>query len=642
MKKWNKIERWAFGLVLLLSGAGMLFFTGSFKDNPEVVANAYRSPETVEFSPDGLRLAANDLTSDKIYLINTASKSVEHEIILAGKPQDILWLDNRYLLVSTYKNGQILKIDATTGKTADSWEAGPNAFHMLLNGDELWVGLYGLREIAVIDMQKGKKTHSLPTNTLTWDMQLVPGKNMAVVANLIPYGKSMGNETSTAVSLYDTRTKQKIKDIKLPHGATNFRHLTVSADGKWAYAVHTRGKIALPTSQIEKGWVNTNMLSIIDLEARKWYASVLLDKVKQGAADPWDVLEAPREGALYVSIASMHELARVDLATLHRYLAGEATPHNLKANNANAYTAFNVWQTVKADPEKRFLLQDQISALYAANLLQREEVPAKGPRGLSLSPDEQTLAFASYYTGEILLKDLREGDIQRVSLGKQPAPDQVRRGEMFFHDATLTVENWLSCFSCHPDTRADGMNWDLLNDGIGNPKNTKSLVWTHLTPPAMSTGVRPNYQVAVQKGFHFIKFYEGKPTELDEVRAYLASLSPEQSPWLLLAERDKNFRKSVEKGKLLFEEAECSRCHEPPLYTNKKMYDFGVADELGITAYDVPTLRELWRTAPYWHDGSKARISEILTDPRIMDVHGKTGKLSGEQIKDLENYLLTL
>ena len=45
------------------------------------------------------------------------------------------------------------------------------------------------------------------------------------------------------------------------------------------------------------------------------------------------------------------------------------------------------------------------------------------------------------------------------------------RGNMYFHDATLGFQGWQSCASCHPnDARADGLNWDLLNDGLGNPK----------------------------------------------------------------------------------------------------------------------------------------------------------------------------
>ena len=52
----------------------------------------------------------------------------------------------------------------------------------------------------------------------------------------------------------------------------------------------------------------------------------------------------------------------------------------------------------------------------------------------------------------------------------------------------------------------DGLNWDLLNDGLGNPKNAKSMVWSHRTPPVMSRGVRDKMETAAKAGFTHIQF----------------------------------------------------------------------------------------------------------------------------------------
>jgi len=74
---------------------------------------------------------------------------------------------------------------------------------------------------------------------------------------------------------------------------------------------------------------------------------------------------------------------------------------------------------------------------------------------------------------EVALVDTASGITTMVPLGKQPAVDPVRMGERVFHDGTRCFQNWLSCATCHPDGRVDGLNWDLLNDGLGNPKNAK-------------------------------------------------------------------------------------------------------------------------------------------------------------------------
>ena len=52
-------------------------------------------------------------------------------------------------------------------------------------------------------------------------------------------------------------------------------------------------------------------------------------------------------------------------------------------------------------------------------------------------------------------------------LGPEVPMTQTRRGEFFFNDASLCLQSWQSCASCHPDARTDALNWDLLNDGIG-------------------------------------------------------------------------------------------------------------------------------------------------------------------------------
>ena len=58
--------------------------------------------------------------------------------------------------------------------------------------------------------------------------------------------------------------------------------------------------------------------------------------------------------------------------------------------------------------------------------------------------------------------------------------------------------------------------------------------------------------------------------------------------------------------------------------------------------FDTPTLVEIWRTAPYLHDGSAATLREVLTVKNSNDQHGKTSQLTQQQIDDLAEYLLSL
>ncbi len=55
-----------------------------------------------------------------------------------------------------------------------------------------------------------------------------------------------------------------------------------------------------------------------------------------------------------------------------------------------------------------------------------------------------------------------------------------------------------------------------------------------------------------------------------------------------------------------------------------------------------PPLVELWRTAPYLHDGSAVTLQELLTTKNRGDRHGRTSELNQGEIEDLVAYLMTL
>jgi cytochrome c peroxidase len=88
----------------------------------------------------------------------------------------------------------------------------------------------------------------------------------------------------------------------------------------------------------------------------------------------------------------------------------------------------------------------------------------------------------------------------------------------------------------------------------------------------------------------------------------------------------------------------CARCHAPGLFTDLKSYDVGTAGSCDKPneEFDTPTLIEVWRTAPYLHDGSATTLRGVLTDANRGDRHGKTSHLTPEQLEELAAYVLSL
>jgi cytochrome c peroxidase len=290
-------------------------------------------------------------------------------------------------------------------------------------------------------------------------------------------------------------------------------------------------------------------------------------------------------------------------------------------------------------------LARDFGALARAGVFRRWEAGGLGPMGIALSPKADRLYVANFFSDTVTALDARTGQlVGTIRIGPEKPMSTVRRGHFLFHDARRSCfQGWLSCSSCHPDVGADGLNWDLLNDGIGNRKNTKMLIGSHETPPSMSAGVRADMTVAVAKGFQFIQFRHHTPEEQHAVVEFLKWIRHRPSPFHRLADGSPD--PIAQAGKKLFEDPRvgCSTCHPPPLFTTKKLYDVGTrGPEDRRDAFDTPSLRELYRTAPYLHDGRAATLRGVLTTFNRKDRHGHTAHLSADEIADLAAYLRSL
>jgi cytochrome c peroxidase len=212
---------------------------------------------------------------------------------------------------------------------------------------------------------------------------------------------------------------------------------------------------------------------------------------------------------------------------------------------------------------------------------------------------------------------------------------------MLFDDATICYQSWQSCASCHPDARGDGLNWDLMNDGVGNPKSSKSMLLAHVTPPAMAQGVRETAEGAVRSGVTNILFMRRPEAEAAAIDAYLKTLEPVPSPHLVGGQ----LSEAAQRGRLLFESDRigCHRCHPAPLYTDRKTHSIGKAQSRNYSnRFDTPTLVEAWRTAPYLSQGRYPTIREMLTDGRHGLRDADNEPLSEQEVCDLAEFVLSL
>jgi hypothetical protein len=136
---------------------------------------------------------------------------------------------------------------------------------------------------------------------------------------------------------------------------------------------------------------------------------------------------------------------------------------------------------------------------------------------------------------------------------------------------------------------------------------------------------------------------QGENYDLDALAAFIDSLQIPLSPAHAHGEP---LAESEQRGQAIFNDPAigCATCHPAPLYTDKIKHDVGTAtiDERIGPEYDTPSLRGLYDSAPYFHNGSAATLYETLTFPSPGSEHDVSDLLGDKDLNDLIRFLLAL
>jgi cytochrome c peroxidase len=245
----------------------------------------------------------------------------------------------------------------------------------------------------------------------------------------------------------------------------------------------------------------------------------------------------------------------------------------------------------------------------------------------------------------------------------------VLKGKQIFYNAAdtrMSLDSYISCASCHVDGDSDGQVWDFTDRGEGLRNSislrgqsgvaTAPLHWSgnfdevqdfendmrqffggtgFMANTDFNSGTR-NQPLGAPKA--------GLSADLDSLAAYVNSLSSTgRSP-----KRQANGAMTANgtAGLALFTSLGCQACHSGPAMTDRQRHDVGTikpssGNRIGgpLDGIDTPTLRGLWATAPYLHDGSAATLRDVLTTANPAARHGNLSTLTSAQIDQLVEYL---
>lgn len=259
-------------------------------------------------------------------------------------------------------------------------------------------------------------------------------------------------------------------------------------------------------------------------------------------------------------------------------------------------------------------------------------------------------------------------EITKVPKGLDPVPvpadnpqtdAKVELGKQLYFDTRLSIDNTVSCASCH-DPEKGWSNSDTFATGIKGQRGGRSS------------------PTVINAAYHPLQFWDGRAEKLEgqalgpiqnpiemghtldacvqcldaipgynkqfkevfgtgvtadgiakAIAAFERTVLSGDAPYDHYVAGDKKaLSESAERGmNIFFNKGHCSACHSGPNFSDASFHNIGVgmskekpdegrmvvSKQLGDRgAFKTPTLREIARTAPYMHDGSEKTLEDVV------------------------------
>ncbi len=541
---------------------------------------------------DGL-LAAVNPDSDSLTLVDTAALRVLAEIPVGGSPRTVaISPDAQIALVTLWDDNALAFVSLADQRLETTDAVGHMPYGVVTDGRRAFVSCFADDQIAVLDLASQEVLYRVDVPDAPTGLAL--SGNWLLVTH---------QYSGTVTVLNVERTPFVVGSVNAEPDGNLARAIILSPDGTRAYVPQMRTGLALVSLQYMQDWfpvvsvLNTEHM-ITDRSARLTISAL------DGAVNmPSDAAVSPDGRLLYVALAGSDAVRVIDL----------------EANQLLAHIP------VGANPTGVWLDGDQVFVLNAL---------------------DGTLSVISTLDNEVTAT-LKLTDI--------PFDPLLLRGKILFnraHSPELS-DGAISCATCHLDGGADARTWINFRSG---PRNTPALGGAAALPPYNWAGDMDELQDTIEDQIRHVMLGDGliagsfdattdtqdagRSADLDALTAYVASLPAWASPYRLA---DGSLSPSAQRGMTLFMSGSlgCS-CHAPPLYTDQQQHNLaGAAFSLEeYEALDTPSLRGLWTTAPYMHDGVAQTIEEVLT--RTDPIHSVAADLTDQQLDDLIAFLLSL
>lgn len=266
-------------------------------------------------------------------------------------------------------------------------------------------------------------------------------------------------------------------------------------------------------------------------------------------------------------------------------------------------------------------------------------------------------------------------------------------GRALFYDPVLSRDSTISCSSCHSSylafTHVDHAVSHGIDDRIGrrNAPALMNLAWSNsfmwdgainhldmqplapISNPVEMDSQLPTVIKKLQESLLyrtlFARVYGDSlitsERMLKAFSAFLITLESRSSKYDRVQTGEVQFTEQETRGYVLFKD-QCNACHTEPLFTNQTFRnngadlndrDYGRGEITGNTSdsglFKVPTLRNVYYSRPYLHDGRLSRLNDVIghyasgrfPQTASMEMNDVSG-MNEQQRVDLMAFLLTL
>ncbi len=486
--------------------------------------------------------------------------------------------------------------------------------------------------LSVIDMLGRSVTATIPLGVGTLPYGVVAQNNAAYVSLL-------GSDQIALVDLVENRLGGLIDVSDAPAGLALW--------GDFLYVTHLwSGELSLiylPTRRVietRRTGVDTALFQSIELDITRGLAYFPQTRLNaQNPALTYDTIAFPVVNVMDLRALSMLGGDRVALDTADR-------PVNLPFAIALDRFARRLYVANAGS--------DDVSVIDLATSEARAHIAVgANPRGILLNRDNTLLYVHNALDGTLSMISTADFSVLDVMpIVNLNTPLEQVLGAQLFHSAVdprMSADPVISCATCHFDGLSDGRVWVGYPDG---PRNTPLLFGLPETVPynwSATWDELADVELKIrhlQAGTGLIEDdalvspalgnpHTGISVDLDLLTRYLASLTAPPTPLAVDAE-------VMERGSAIFAARECSACHVGGVGTDLQTHDVGTGgsplERMG-TAFDTPSLRWLWLSAPYFHDGLALTLREVFELPGD---HQLLYDLPPEDIDALVYYLLRL